>query len=308
MKITDIIAERKEPFASLEIVPPLKGVSKEELLASIRPFMAFNPPFINVTCHRHEIEFKQNPEGTFTKHVVKRRVSQTAVCAAILSEFGVEVVPHLICGGATADDAESLLEDFKFLGISNIMALRGDSLLGEKRFTPETGGYNHASELVSAVRDFGRRHGTDFCIGVGAYPEKHFEAPNLETDIEYLKKKVDQGADYIITQMFFDNNKFYSFRDLCEKAGIDIPIIPGLKPLSSFRQITLLPESFSIDIPQELVRTMTEHATDKTACYNAGIEWCSAQCEDLLRHGVPAIHFYTMGRPDNVVEILSRHF
>lgn len=308
MKISEIIAQRSAPFASLEIVPPLKGVSKEELIGSIRPFMAFNPPFINVTCHRHEVEFRENGDGSFSRHLVKKRVSETAVCAAIQSEFNVEVVPHLICGGAGADELENQLEDFKFLGINNILALRGDCLLGEKRFTPMQGGYSHADELVRAIRDFDRRSGTDFCVGVGAYPEKHFEAPNLETDIANLKKKVDQGADYVITQMFFDNSKFYKFRELCVKAGINVPIIPGLKPISTPRQLTMLPESFSIDIPQALVRTITEHAEDRKACYNIGIEWCSAQCEDLLRNGVPAIHFYTMGRPDNVVEILKMHF
>lgn len=310
MKISDILDSSHKAFPSLEIVPPLKGITKSELIEGIRPFMEFNPPFINVTFHRDEYEFRPESDGSFSRHLVRRRISESAVCGAIQSEFRIEVVPHLICGGATADHIESQLHDFKFMGINNILALRGDCITGEKRFTQEPGGYSHADELVAAIRRFEQENDAEghYCIGVGAYPEKHFEAPNLETDIANLKRKVDAGADYIITQMFFDNNKFYSFRDLCEKAGIDIPIIPGLKPLSSFRQITLLPESFSIDIPQELVRTMTEHATDKTACYNAGIEWCSAQCEDLLRHGVPAIHFYTMGRPDNVVEILSRHF
>lgn len=308
MKITDIIRAQQKPFASLEIVPPLKGVSKNELLDSIRPFMEFNPPFINVTCHRDEIEFRPEPDGSFSRHSIRRRVSETAVCASIQEAFPVEVVPHLICGGASADAIESLLNDFKFLGISNIMALRGDSLLGEKRFTPEPGGYRYASELVAAARAFGEANGADFCIGVGAYPEKHFEAPNLETDIANLKRKVDAGADFIITQMFFDNDVFYSFRDKCRAAGIQVPIIPGLKPVSTFRHIELLPESFSLDLPQALVTDIQNHRDDKAACYSIGLEWCSAQCEDLLRNGVPAIHFYTMGRPDNVVEILRRHF
>ena len=308
MKICDIINGQRSPFPSLEIVPPLNGVSKDELVSSIRPFMEFNPPYINVTCHRDELEYRPEPDGSFTRHLVRRRVSETAVCAAIQSAFSVEVVPHLICGGATADMIESQLQDFKFLGINNILALRGDSLLGEKRFTPEPGGYTHANELVSAIRRFDASEGTDFCVGVGAYPEKHFEAPNLETDIENLKRKVDAGADFIITQMFFDNEVFYSFCDQCRKAGITVPIIPGLKPLSTAKQIDLLPESFSIDIPQVLVREMRAHAGDKAACYQIGIEWCSAQCADLLKYGVPAVHFYTMGRPDNVVEILKRHF
>ena len=308
MKIKDIIAAQDKPFASLEIVPPLKGVTNKELLDSIRPFMEFNPPFINVTSHRDEVEFRPNPDGTFSRHTVRRRLSETAVCAAIQAEFDVEVVPHLICGGATAERIEDQLNDFKFLGISNIMALRGDSLLGEKRFTPELGGYRYANELVSAVRRFGEASGTQFCIGVGGYPEKHFEAPNMETDIANLKRKVDAGADFIITQMFFDNAYFYEFRDRCRFAGIDVPIIPGLKPLSSAKQLEMIPDLFSLNIPQDLVKELRDHADDRSACYRIGQEWCSAQCEDLLKHGVPAVHFYTMGRSDNTVEIIRRHF
>lgn len=308
MKIKEIISSQTKAFPSLEIVPPLKGVTKKELLDSIRPFMDFNPPFINVTSHRDEFEFSREGDGSFTRHLVRRRVSETAVCAAIQAEFPVEVVPHLICGGSTAEQVESQLHDFKFLGINNILALRGDSLLGEKRFTPEPGGYRYANELVSAIKDFSSANDVDFCVGVGAYPEKHFEAPNLETDIANLKRKVDAGADFIITQMFFDNASFYKFRDLCREAGITVPVIPGLKPLSTARQIELLPESFSIDIPQPLVKEMLSHRDDKAACYRIGLEWCSAQCEDLLRNGVPAVHFYTMGRPDNVIEILKKHF
>ena len=305
MKIKDIIAAKKKPFASLEIVPPLKGVTKKELLDSIRPFMEFNPPFINVTSHRDEVEFRPEPDGTFTRHSVRRRLSETAVCASIQAEFDVEVVPHLICGGATAEHIENTLGDFKFLGIENILALRGDSLLGEKRFTPEPGGYRYASELVAAIR---RTYGSEFCIGVGAYPEKHFEAPNMETDIANLKRKVEEGADFIITQMFFDNAHFYEFRDRCRFAGINVPIIPGLKPLSSAKQLELIPDLFSLDIPQGLVKELRDHADDKAACYQIGLEWCSAQCEDLLKNDVPAVHFYTMGRPDNTVEIIRRHF
>lgn len=308
MKIKDILSSQQKPFASLEIVPPLKGVSKKDLIDSIRPFMDFNPPFINVTCHRDEFEFRPEADGTFSRHLVRRRVSETAVCAAIQAAFPVEVVPHLICGGASSEMIDSQLNDFRFLGIENIMALRGDSLLGEKRFIPEPGGYRYAGELVAAVRAFERSNGAQFCIGVGAYPEKHFEAPNLETDIANLKKKVDAGADYIITQMFFDNDVFYRFRDKCRASGINVPIIPGLKPLSTFKQIEMLPEAFSLDIPQDLVAEFNAHPSDRTACYQAGIEWCSAQCEDLLKNGVPAIHFYTMGRPDNVVEILKKFF
>lgn len=303
MKIKEIISGSRKPFPSLEIVPPVNGVTKAELLDSIRPFAEFNPPFINVTSHRDEVEFRQNADGSFSRHLVRRRVSETAVCAAVQEEFRTEVVPHLICAGNSADVIDSRLEDFKFLGINNIMALRGDSLLGEKRFSPEPGGYSHASELVAAIRGKG-----DFCIGVGGYPEKHFEAPNLENDISKLKLKVDAGADFIITQMFFDNKAFLDFCDKCRAAGIDVPIIPGLKPISTYRQIEMLPKSFSIDLPQELVAELQHYEEDPAACRQIGMEWCSAQCADLLSHGAPAVHFYTMGRPDNVIEILRRNF
>ncbi|MBQ9475623.1 MAG: methylenetetrahydrofolate reductase [Bacteroidales bacterium] len=309
MKISEIIRNSGgKPFPSLEIVPPLRGVSKRELLDSIRPFMQFNPPYINVTSHRDEYEYRQMPDGSFSRHTVRRRISETAVCSAILSEFNVEVVPHVICGGATRDNINFLLSDFKFLGINNVLALRGDSLAGEKRFTPEPGGYAYASELVAGIREFCSREKVDFCIGVGGYPEKHFEAPNLDADIANLKKKVDAGADFIVTQLFFDNASFYAFRDKCVEAGINVPIIPGLKPLSNARQLSLLPEAFSIDIPEDLVNELLSHKGDAAACYRIGLEWCSAQCADLLKHGVPAVHFYTMGRPDNVVEILAKHF
>ena len=205
MKISDILKESKKPFPSIEIVPPLKGMSKAELLESVRKFMDFSPKYINVTCHRDEYTFRQEADGTFSRHLVRNRVSEVAVCAAIMSEFDIDVVPHVICGGASAEEIESDLHDYRFLGIENIMALRGDSITGEKRFTPHPAGYSHANELVAAVRDFDRE---SFCIGVGGYPEKHFEAANIETDIENLKRKVDAGADYIITQMFFDNKVY----------------------------------------------------------------------------------------------------
>ncbi len=308
MKISEILSTSVRPFPSLEIVPPLKGMTKEELLDSIRPFMEFNPPFMNITSHRDEVEYIPRPDGGFDRRRIRRRISETAVCAAIQSEFDIEVVPHVICGGASAEQIEFLLEDFKFLGVDNILALRGDSLLGEKRFTPVPGGYTHASELVKAVSDFERSSGKRFCVGVGGYPEKHFEAPNIEQDIAHLKEKVDAGADYIVTQMFFDNGVYYRFVDLCRQDGITIPIIPGLKPLSTARQVSLLPESFSIDIPEPLASEIQAHADDRQACYEIGREWCLQQCRDLIAHGAKAIHFYTMGRPDNVLDILRECF
>jgi len=308
MKISDMLRGGSQPFPSLEIVPPMSGIRKEELLDSITPLMEFAPRYINVTTHRDEVRFDPQPDGSFRRHIVRNRVSAVAVCAAVQSRFQVEVVPHLICAGTPVYETEALLQDFKFMGIENVMALRGDSLTGEKRFTPDPAGYAHASELVAAIRRFESENGGSFCIGVGAYPEKHFEAANIETDIENLKKKVDEGADVIITQMFFDNAVFYRFVDRCRAAGITVPILPGLKPLSTARQIDLLPESFSIDIPVALTEEVRRAGDDKEAVYRIGTDWCIAQCRDLLAHGVPAVHFYTMGKSRNIVEILRACF
>lgn len=297
-------------YPSLEIVPPLKGITKEELLNDIRPFIEFNPKYINVTCHRDEITYEEQPDGSYRKHIVRRRVSETAVCGAIQSEFKVNVVPHLICGGLTAEQIEFQLQDFKFMGISNVLALRGDCLTGEKRFSPVPGGYDHANELVEAIRRFEKENGCEgfFRIGVGGYPEKHFEAANMDEDIANLKRKVDAGADYITTQMFFDNQVFYKFVDRCRAAGISVPIIPGLKPLSTPKQVRLLPESFSIDIPFELTSEISAHENDRQAVYQIGQEWATAQCKDLLAHGVPGVHFYTMGKSANIIGILRECF
>ncbi len=302
MKITELFHSVR-PFPSLEIIPPLSGITKDELLASIEPLMEFRPRYINVTTHRDEFQFTPLPDGTFRRTVVNSRVSPVAVCASIQARFPVEVVPHIICGGQTAHDIERQLNDFRFMGIDNVMALRGDSLAGEKRFTATPGGYSHASELVSAIRK-----GGDFCIGVGAYPEKHFEAANLEMDIAWLKHKVEAGANYIITQMFFDNEVFFRFEKRCREAGITVPIIPGLKPLASARQLRLLPESFSIDIPVALTEAVREAGEDAEAIRRIGTEWCIQQCNGLLEHGVPAVHFYTMSKSRSVAEVLRSCF
>ena len=319
MKVSEILASSSKAFPSLEIVPPLRGITKDELLESIAPFMEFCPKYINVTSHRDEFEFREEADGSFSRHLIRNRISETTVCAAIMSRYDVDVVPHLICGGNTAEEIESRLDNLAFLGINNILALRGDSMTGEKRFTPTPGGYRYASELVEGIRNYQgsssyrRSRGLDteerfFCIGVGAYPEKHFEAPNLETDIANLKKKVDAGADYIITQMFFDNQVYYDFVSKCRAAGITVPIIPGLKPLSTARQVNTLPEAFSLDIPVELTEEMRKAGSDKAAAYEIGTEWCTMQCKDLIAHGVPAVHFYTMGKSENIVSILRECF
>lgn len=319
MKVSEILSGSSKAYPSIEIVPPLRGITKEELLESIAPFMEFSPKYINVTSHRDEFEYREEADGSFSRHLLRNRINETTVCAAIMSKYDVEVVPHLICGGSTKEEIESRLDNLAFLGINNIVALRGDSMAGEKRFTPTPGGYRYASELVEGIRayqgsnSYRRSRGLEaddrfFCIGVGAYPEKHFEAANIETDILNLKKKVDAGADYIITQMFFDNQVYYNFVEKCRAAGITVPIIPGLKPLSTARQISVLPEAFSLDIPLELTDEIEKHKDEKEAVYQIGTEWCTAQCKDLLKNNVPAVHFYTMGKSRNITDILRECF
>ena len=318
MKVIDILRSAGRPFASFELVPPLKGSDVSILYQSIDPLMQFNPPFINVTCHRDEIEYVPNADGTFSMMTLSKRPSTVAIVAAIMRRYPeLEIVPHVICGGASRSKVESELLDLHFLGIRNVVALRGDALPGQRFFVPEKDGFSHSSELVNMIANLNKgqyldptvRKGTatDFCVGVAAYPEKHYEAANLDTDIEFLKKKVEAGADYIVTQMFFDNDSFFRFVEGCRKAGISVPIIPGLKPMSTLRQIDLLPRSFHIDIPQELVTIMAKAKTNDDA-YKTGIEWASRQSEQLLAHGVPAIHYYTMARPDNVCQVVRNAF
>ncbi|MBP5392970.1 MAG: methylenetetrahydrofolate reductase [Bacteroidaceae bacterium] len=318
MKVIDILNNSKRPFASFELVPPLKGSDASRLYQSLDPLMEFQPPFINITCHRDEIEFVPNADGTFTRMTLAKRPGTVAIVAAIMRRYPeLEIVPHVICGGSSCSRVESELLDLHFLGINNIMALRGDALPGQKRFLPEPDGFSHSSELVEMISNLNRGQyldptvtqglATDFCIGVAGYPEKHFEAANLESDIDNLRKKVEAGAQYIVTQMFFDNEKFFTFVELCRKAGITVPIIPGLKPISSKKQIDLLPRAFHIDIPQELVSLMNKTKTAEDA-YNLGIEWAVEQSRDLLQHGFPAIHYYTMAKPDNVCQIVRAVF
>ena len=318
MKVIDILRSSTRPFASFELVPPLKGSDASRLYQSLDPLMEFNPPFINITCHRDEVEYVPNADGTFTRMTLAKRPGTVAIVAAIMRRYPkLEIVPHVICGGSSCSRVESELLDLHFLGIKNIMALRGDALPGQKHFIPEQDGFSHSSELVGMISDLNRgcyldptvKDGlaTDFCIGVAAYPEKHFEAANIESDIEHLRRKVEAGASYIVTQMFFDNSKFLHFIDKCRKAGIDVPIIPGLKPISSKKQIDLLPRSFHIDIPQPLVSLLDKTKTAEDA-YKLGIDWAIQQSRDLLEHGFPAIHYYTMAKPDNVCQIVRAVF
>jgi len=318
MKVIDIIHQRQgQPFASFEIVPPLKGTDAERLYNIIEPLMQLAPPFINITCHRDEVEYHPNADGTFTKLTLSKRPSTIAIVAAVMRRFPqVQIVPHVICGGASRHHVESELLDLRFLGIENVMALRGDALPGQRVFIPERDGFVHTNELVTAIASLNRGEYLDpnisatksdhtFCVGVAGYPEKHFEAANMETDIENLRRKVEAGADYVVTQMFYSNEAFYRFRDACQQAGICVPIIPGLKPITTPRQVNMLPRTFHIDLPQPLVENLRRHPDDAR---KVGTEWCISQSQDLIAHGVPAIHYYTMGRPDDISLIVRSTF
>ena len=317
MKVIDILKGDHKPYTSFELVPPLKGSDINKLYNSIEPLMEFNPPFINMTAHRDEVEYRRTPDGNFRQVTITKRPGTVAIAAAIMKRFNVEVVPHVICGGSTRNEVENLLLDLNFLGIQNVMALRGDAVPGEKYFTPTPGGHSHSSDLVEQISRMNKGQylddtlrdvvPTNFCVGVAGYPEKHCEAANLSIDIDYLKRKVEAGADYIVTQMFFDNAKFFSFVEKCRQAGIAVPIIPGIKPISTQRHIELLPKAFSIDIPEELMKELLKCRTNE-AIYRLGIEWAVLQCKELLENGAKAVHFYTMGKSDNVREIIKKAF
>jgi methylenetetrahydrofolate reductase (NADPH) len=318
MKVIDILNSSQHPFASFELVPPLKGSDVTRLYDSIDPLMEFEPPFINVTCHRDEVEYVPNSDGTYTKMTLAKRPGTVAIVAAIMRRYPqLEIVPHVICGGASRSKVESELLDLHFLGIQNVVALRGDAIPGQRFFIPETDGFSHSSELVEMIHNLNQgeyldptvKNGlsTDYCVGVAAYPEKHYEAANLATDIQHLKEKVEAGADYIVTQMFFDNKQYFRFVEQLREAGITVPVIPGLKPISSQRQIDLLPRSFHIDIPQALVSELNKTKNPLDA-YQVGIEWAIEQSRELLANGAPAIHYYTMAKTDNVRQIVKAVF
>ena len=316
-KVIDILKRSRSPFASFELVPPLKGSDVSKLYSSIEPLMEFAPPFLNVTCHRDEVEYHENSDGTYTRMTLAKRPGTIAIVAAIMKRFSIDIVPHVICGGASKHKIESEMLDLHFLGIDNVVALRGDAIPGQRFFIPDPEGFAHTDELVGMISNLNKGRyldptvvnglPTDFSIGVAGYPEKHYEAANMDTDIQHLKEEVEKGADYVITQMFFDNARYYDFVDRCRKAGITVPIIPGLKPISVARQIDLLPRSFHLDIPQDLVNEILKAKT-KEQVYEAGVAWCVAQSQDLLRHGVPAIHYYTMGKADNIRKIVKTVF
>ncbi len=317
MKVIDILSKSSKPFASFELVPPLKGSDKNKLYASVEPLMEFNPPFLNITTHRDEVVYRENADGNYKRVTITKRPGSVAIAAAIMKRFKVEVVPHVICGGATRGEIENTLLDLNFLDIQNVVALRGDPVPGEKNFTPVADGHSHSIDLVRQIENMNRgiylddtikdAVPTNFCVGVAGYPEKHYEAPNLDMDIARLKEKVDAGADYVVTQLFFDNKKYFDFVEKATAAGINVPIIPGIKPVSTKRHIELLPKSFSIDIPNELMKELVK-CKDNSAVYQVGLEWCVMQCKELLAKGAKAIHFYTMSKSENIIEIIKRSF
>ena len=318
MKVTEHIQNANgKPLFSFEILPPLKGQNIQSIFDSIDPLMEFNPPFIDVTYHREEYEFKELENGLLQKKIVKKRPGTVGICAGIQNKYNVDAIPHILCGGFTKEDTENLLIDLDFLGIDNVVALRGDAVKSEIYFKPEKEGHTYASELVSQIHnlnngiyldaDLQNSSKTNFCIGVAGYPEKHMEAPSLDSDIHFLKQKIKNGADYIITQMFFDNQKYFDFVAKCRAAGITVPIIPGLKPIATKKQLNLIPHRFSIELPDALIMEVVK-AKDNEAVKQIGIEWCTQQSKELVAAGIPVLHYYSMGKAENVKAIAKDIF
>jgi methylenetetrahydrofolate reductase (NADPH) len=317
MKVIEHIQQAKDTLISFEILPPLKGKTISSIYDHLDPLMEFKPAFINVTYHRSETMFKKKSDGTFEKVEVRKRPGTVGICAAIMNHYKIDAVPHLICGGFAVRETEDALIDLHFLGIDNVLVLRGDAAKNEASFEPEPEGHRYAIDLLKQVvnlnhgmyieEDIKNGSKTNFCIGVAGYPEKHFEAPNLETDLMYLKAKVECGAEYVTTQMFFDNNKYFEYVKACRNQGISIPIIPGLKPITSKKQLTMLPKVFHVDLPTDLSKAIMKCRNDEEV-EQVGTEWLIQQSRELKKAGVPVLHYYTLGKPTvvwNVVKELS---
>lgn len=318
MKITDHIKKANgKTLFSLEVIPPTKGTGIEDLYKNIDPLMEFKPPFIDVTTSREEYVYIEKGNGLMERKITRMRPGTLGICASIQHKYNVDTVPHVLCGGFTKEETEYLLVDCLYLGIDNVMALRGDTMKGQNQFLPTEGGHHHAIDLVHHINDIGRgKYLTDekrceeenkFCIGVAGYPEKHIEAPSMNYDLQKLKEKVDAGADYVVTQMFFDNQKYFNFVKEAREIGIEIPIIPGIKPIATKGHLSMLPKTFKIDLPEELIAEITK-AKDNTAVKQIGIEWAVKQCRELLDFGVPVLHFYSMGKSDNIRKVASQLF
>ena len=316
MKVTDHIKESKKPLFSFEILPPLKSKGIQSIYEGIDPLMEFEPPFINVTYHREEYMYKKREKGYLEKVSIRKRPGTVGICAAIINKYNVDAVPHLICGGFNKEETENALIDLQFLGIDNVLALRGDPIKTEVNFTANPEGHKYAVELIGQITEMNEgkflheeasaAH-TDFCIGAAGYPEKHFESMNKKTDLLHLKKKVDAGADYLVTQMFYDNQKYFDFVDRCRAVGINVPIIPGLKPITTLKHINFLPKFFHIDFPEELSDAL-EKVTSNEEVKEIGIEWGIKQSKELIKYGVPGLHYYTMGKSEAVKRIATEVF
>ncbi|WP_373075148.1 methylenetetrahydrofolate reductase [NAD(P)H] [Zeaxanthinibacter enoshimensis] len=317
MKVTEHIENAKgETLFSFEIIPPVKGHNIQELYDNIDPLMEFNPPFIDVTTSREEYVYIDR-DGLLDKKLTRMRPGTVGICASIKHKYNVDTIPHVLCGGFTKEETEYLLIDCHYLGIQNVMALRGDAMKEEKYFEPTSGGHAYASDLVQQIHKLNcgeylhevveRDHCADFCIGVAGYPEKHMEAPSLQTDLKRLKQKVDKGAHYVVTQMFFDNKKYFEFVDAARAAGITVPIIPGIKPVAVKRHLQLLPQVFRIDLPQELIDAV-EACKNNKQVRQVGIEWAIEQSRELKQAGVPVLHYYSMGKSDNIKAIAEAVF
>lgn len=315
MKITDHFNKAEgKTLVSFEVLPPLKGGSMQDIFDTLDPLMEFKPPFIDVTYHREEYVYNKRSSGYYEKTAIRKRPGTVGICASIMHRYGVDSIPHLICGGFSKEETENALIDLNFLSIDNVLALRGDARRFEDKFIPEPDGHKHAVELVKQIHDMnqgiyldsGIEKGakTDFCIGVAGYPEKHFESPNFQQDIQYLKAKIDAGASYIVTQMFFDNEKFFQFKKACEEAGITVPIVPGIKPITKKYQLNSIPRKFFVNFPEELVKEVVN--ADEKDVVDIGIDWCVSQCKELKAAGVPCIHFYTMGDTSTIYKIVEK--
>lgn len=318
MKVTDYFEKANgKTLVSFEILPPLKGGSIKTIFDTLDPLMEFKPPFVDVTYHREEYIYKKRPSGYYEKASIRKRPGTVGICFGIVTRYGVEAIPHLICGGFTKEETENVLIELNFLNIHNVLALRGDASKFEGKFLATEGGHEYALDLVSQIKDMNQgiyldeniENGekTDFCIGVAGYPEKHFEAPNLEEDLYYTKKKVEAGASYIVTQMFFDNKDYFAYVEACRKYGINVPIVPGLKPITRKYQMNSIPRHFYVDMADDLVKSLKGADGDKRA-KEIGIEWCIAQSKELKAAGVPCIHYYTMGDADTIRKIAEQIF
>lgn len=318
MKIIEHIQQANgKTLFSFEILPPLKGQDIKHIFKTISPLMDFKPPFIDVTYHREEFLMKPNPDGSFRRITTRKRPGTVAICAAIMNQFQVDAVPHLICGGFSKEETENALIDLHFLGIDNVLVLRGDAAKHQASFIPEPDGNTDALELLKQVKQMNNGiyldeelvnpAPTDFCIGVAGYPEKHQDAPNIKSDLKWLKQKVDAGASFIVTQLFYDNEKYFKFVADCRALGINIPIIPGIKPFATKKQLFTLPKIFHIDIPEALAEAVAAAPNDQVV-KQIGIEWAIAQCQELKAAQVPVLHFYTMGKAEATAAIASKVF